>query len=177
MVFIGDGAAWIWELARVNFPAALLILDLYHALERLHLLCEGLYGADSPWAARMEQTWTAMLKTDLVVEVIAAARRRRAQLGAPPDDTLEKQIAYFEHHQDKMLYQTYRAQGLFYGSGVVEGGCRSVIGQRLKESGMFWTESGATSVLTLRVALKSLRWDECWNQLHDSHHLEIRLAA
>ena len=48
VVFIGDGAAWIWELARVNFPAAILILDLYHALERLHTLCAGLYGAGQP---------------------------------------------------------------------------------------------------------------------------------
>jgi len=103
--------------------------------------------------------------------------RLLVQLGLPPDDPLEKQLAYFEHHQDKMLYQTYRAQGLFYGSGVIEGGCRSVVGQRLKESGMFWTETGATSVLTLRVALKSLRWDECWDALHDSHRLQIRLAA
>ena len=67
-------------------------------------------------------------------------------MGPQTDDSLEKQIAYFEHHQNKMLYQTYRAQGLFYGSGVVEGGCRSVIGQRLKESGMFWTESRAPPV-------------------------------
>ena len=148
VVFSGDGAAWIWELARVNFPTALRILDLYHALERLHELCEGLYGADTPWAARRQQTWTAMLKHDQVGEVIAAARRRRQDLGAPPEDALEKQIAYFEHHQDKLRYQTYRAQGLFYGSGVIEGGCKSVIGQRLKESGMFWTEPGATSVLT-----------------------------
>lgn len=177
VVFLGDGAAWIWELARVNFPLAILILDLYHALERLHELCAGLYGADSPTATRMKTTWTAWLKADRVADVIAAARRRLVQLGLPPDDPLEKQIAYFEHHQDKMLYQTYRAQGLFYGSGVIEGGCRSVVGQRLKESGMFWTETGATSVLTLRVALKSLRWDECWDALHDSHRLQIRLAA
>lgn len=80
VVFIGDGAAWIWELARVDFPTTLLILDLYHALERLHQLCEGLYGADNPWAARVEQAWTAMLKADQVAEVIAAARRRLAQM-------------------------------------------------------------------------------------------------
>ena len=176
VVFLGDGAAWIWELARVNFPLALLILDLYHALERLHELCDGLYGKDTPWAARMKQTWTALLKADQVGEVIAVARRRLADL-ASPDDSLAKQIAYFEHHQDKMRYQTYREQGLFYGSGVVEGGCKSVIGQRLKESGMFWTEPGATSVLTLRVALKSHRWDECWDRLHDSQRLKIRAAA
>jgi len=177
VVFIGDGAAWIWELARVNFPAAIFILDLYYALERLHALCAGLYGQDSPWAARMAHTWTAMLKNDQVGQVIAAARRRRQDLGPPPQDALEKQIAYFEHHQDKMRYQTYRQQGLFYGSGVIEGGCKSVIGQRLKESGMFWTEAGATSVLNLRLALKSNRWDECWDRLHNSLYLKIKAAA
>jgi hypothetical protein len=98
-------------------------------------------------------------------------------LDPPAAEALEKQIAYFEHHQAKMRYKTYREQGLFYGSGVIEGGCKSVIGQRLKESGMFWTERGAISVLTLRVALKSHRWDECWDRLHDSHYLKLRAAA
>ena len=93
------------------------------------------------------------------------------------NDALEKQIAFFEHHQDKMRYKTYRDQGLFYGSGVVEGGCKSVIGQRLKESGMFWTETGATNVLALRIALKSNRWDECWDRLNNSDYLKIKIAA
>jgi hypothetical protein len=177
VAFIGDGAAWVWELARVNFPLAILILDLFHALERLHALCEGLYGPDSSWALRMEQTWTQMMKNDQIAEVITAARRRLTQIGPQPDDALEKQIAFFENHQDKMRYKTYRQQGLFYGSGVVEGGCRSVIGQRLKESGMFWTEPGATSVLTLRLALKSNRWDECWDRLNNSNYLKIKIAA
>ena len=177
VVFIGDGAPWIGELARVNFPAAILILDLYHALERLHTLGAGLYEKDSPWAARMAQTWTAMLKNDQIGEVIAALRHRLKDLGSTPDNALEKQIAYFERYQDKMLYKTYRDQGLFYGSGVVEGGCKSVIGQRLKESGMFWTQAGATSVLHLRLTLKSNGWDECWNRLHHSDYLKIKLAA
>jgi hypothetical protein len=164
-------------LARVNFPTAILLLDLYHALERLHELCQGLYGADSPWAQRMKQTWKGMLKNDQIGEIIAAARRRLADLGPQADDCLEKQIAFFENHQDKMRYKTYRDQGLFYGSGVIEGGCRSVVGQRLKESGMFWTQTGATSVLDLRIALKSNRWDECWNRLNNSEYLKIKVAA
>jgi hypothetical protein len=137
IVFLGDGAAWIWELARVNFSAAIWILDLYHALERLHDLCQGLYAGQRAWAARMEEQWKQMFKEDQVVEVIAAARRRLKQLGPQREDPLETQIGYFENHQSRMLYKTYRDQGLFYGSGVVEAGCRAVIGQRLKESGMF----------------------------------------
>jgi hypothetical protein len=177
VVFIGDGAAWIWELARINFPTAIFILDLCHALEHLHALCAGLYGADSPWAERMAHTWTAMLKNDQIGAVIAAARHRLRDLGPPAEEKLEKQIAYFENHQDKMRYKTYRQAGLFYGSGVIEGGCRSVIGQRLKESGMFWTLVGATSILHLRLALKSNRWDECWDRLHNSDYLKIKVAA
>ena len=85
VVFIGAGAAWIWELERMDFPTAILILDLYHALERLPEWYAGLSGADTPWAAR--------LKNDQVGEVIAAARRRRRQdWGVPPEDALEKQL-------------------------------------------------------------------------------------
>jgi len=80
-------------------------------------------------------------------------RRRLHDLGTPPEDTFEKQIAYFEPHQAKMRYKTYREQGLFYGSGAIEGGCKSVIGQPLKESEMFWTEAGTTSILNLHADL------------------------
>ena len=172
IVFLGDGAAWIWELARVNFPGAIWILDFYHVLERLHELCEGLYAHPNSWAARMEERWKQMLKEDQVVEVIAAARRRLQDLGPQDDDALEKQIAYLENHQSRMRYKTYREQGLFYGSGVIEAGCRAVVGQRLKESGMFWTEEGATNVLALRCALKGNRWDECWDRLNNSGYLK-----
>jgi len=176
LVFLGEGAAWIWELARVNFPLAIFIVDLYHALEHLHQLCEGLYGPGA-WVKRMEETWEQMLRNDQVQDMIAAAARRRQELGPPPDDSLARQIAYFENHKDKMLYRTYREQGLFYGSGVVEGGCRAVIGQRLKESGMRWGEPGAANVAVLRCALMSNRWGECWDRVHNSGYLRLAEAA
>jgi hypothetical protein len=176
-VFIGDGAPWIWELRRANFPQAVEILDLYHALEHLHHLCEGLYGAQSPLAREMEEAWTEMFKNDQVTEVIASARQRLQELGSDAQDWLATQINYFERHRHRMLYKTYRQTGLFYGSGVVEAGCKAVVGQRLKNSGMFWTEPGARNVLNLRCALKSNRWDECWDRLHDSNRLAVRAAA
>ncbi|MCL4788860.1 MAG: hypothetical protein KJ070_19045 [Verrucomicrobia bacterium] len=157
VVFLGDGAAWIWELARIHFPLAILTVDLDRLLERLHQLCPELYAGQPSWAKRMEDQWKALLHQDRVADVIAAARRWLWDLGSQPDDTLEKEIAYFEHQQSRMPYQTYRKQGLFYGSGIIEAGCEVVIGQRLKESGVFWTQSGATSILAMRCALKSNR--------------------
>jgi hypothetical protein len=177
IVFLGDGAAWIWELARVNFPTAIWIVDLYHALERLHKLCQQLYPKNARWAARSEQKWTEMLLNDQVCEMIATARLRLKDLGPQSEEGLEKQIAYFEHQQSRMLYKTYREQGLFCGSGIIEAGCKTVIGQRLKNSGMFWTESGATNVLALRCALKGHRWDECWDRLNQSDYMKIQIAA
>ncbi len=177
VVFIGDGAAWIWELCRLNFPGAVEILDLYHALEHLHQLCEGLYADPKTRAKTMQGRWEVLLKNDQVAEVIAVARRRLLQLGPQAESSLASQIAYFEHHQHRMLYKTYRQAGLFCGSGVVEAGCRAVIGQRLKNSGMFWTETGGKSILDLRCALLGNRWDECWNRLHESDRLKIRAAA
>jgi len=76
-----------------------------------------------------------------------------------------------------MKYQTYRKAGYFYGSGVVEAGCKVVIGQRLKNSGMFWTESGAQNVLNLRCALLSHRWEECWNQINGLNTFQAKVAA
>lgn len=179
VVVLGDGAAWIWELARVNFPDAVQILDLFHALERLHALSEGLYGAGS-MAERQHEEWVLMLKQDQVLNVIVAARKRLADLvslSAEARLDLDKQIGYFENNRQRMLYLSYRNRGLFYGSGVVEAGCKTVVGQRLKQSGMFWSESGAQSVLTMRCALLSHRWDLCWDRLHQSGYLSGHAAA
>jgi hypothetical protein len=177
VVLLGDGAAWIWELGRVNFPDAVQILDLFHALERLHTLCEGLYGADSAAAKSHEERWQQMFKQDQVGEVIAAARVRLADLDTPPSSDLDKQIAFFEHHRHRMLYLSYRNRGFFCGSGVIEAGCKTVVGQRLKQSGMFWSEPGAQNILSLRCLLLSHLWDPCWDHLHQTAHPPAKAAA
>ena len=75
-----------------------------------------------------------------------------------------------------MLYGTYRALGFFYGSGVVEAGCKTVIGRRCKCSGMLWSEPGATHILDLRCALYGNQFDQIWDRLNQSDYLRIRLA-
>ena len=179
-MFIGDGAAWIWELARTHFPLAILILDFYHMMEYLHELSQLLYGKDTPWAGRMKDQWKEQMEKDQVQGVIDGIKTRLAHLGETPAATLEKvqeKIRYLENNKDKMKYGSFRAQGLFYGSGVVEAGCKAVIGKRLKQSGMFWSQSGAENILALRCALMSNRWDECWDQINHSAQFPTQAAA
>lgn len=177
VVFLGDGAAWVWELARLNFPAAIYILDFYHALEHLNDLCKMLYAGREYWIRRMQQQWSHQMEHDGIAEVIASARRRLTQLEPAQLEEVQKHIAYFENNQERMLYQTYRQKGYFYGSGVVEAACKTVVGQRLKQSGMLWGRPGAESVLELRCALLGNRWDECWNRIHQSDYLQIKAIA
>ena len=92
-------------------------------------------------------------------------------------DPIEKQIAYFENNPARRLYKPNWLKGHFYGSEVVEAGGKTVVGQRLKLSGMLWSCPGAASVLDLRCALLGNRWDECWNRIHHSDYLEIRAVA
>jgi hypothetical protein len=77
-------------------------------------------------------------------------------------DEIRKAIAYFETNAERMRYQLFRRQGLFIGSGVVEAGCKTVIGQRLKQSGMRWTVQGANRIIALRCCQLSGRWDDFW---------------
>jgi hypothetical protein len=91
--------------------------------------------------------------------------------------TALQHIAYVENNKDRMLYGTYRKLGLFYGSSVVEAGCKTVIGQRLKNSGMFWTTAGALNVAILRYGLLDDRFDQYWDQRNHTDRFRIKLAA
>lgn len=161
VVFLGDGAGWIWNLARINFPNAVYILDYYHAAEHLSRLTDALYGEGSALAKQRFGQWRKALLKDGVGQVIAQAKtalpsRSQARTQA------KKQIAYLERNRSKMRYQTFRRAGYFIGSGVVEAACKSVVGQRLKQSGMLWSLKGAGHILTVRCALLSGWFDSFW---------------
>ena len=126
-------------------------------------MTEILFGKDTPLAKTHRQAWIEILKDepDGVDEVIRRALAAMPRTGKRRK-MARKALAYFEHNRDKMRYWEYQAQGLFIGSGVVEAGCKTVVGQRLKQSGMFWSVEGATCVLNLRTLLLSQRFDAFW---------------
>lgn len=161
VIYLGDGAAWVWEIARTCFAAATQILDYYHASQHVVALAKAVYadeGAARNWAVR----WQDLLSDSELDAVLAEARQAA---GSSLSAEAQREIAYLENHRSRMDYRRYRTQGWFIGSGVVEAGCKHVVGQRLKQSGMFWTEAGATAILTLRCALLSAGgWNHLWSQ-------------
>ena len=174
LVLLGDGAAWIWEQGKKCFPLAFQILDLYHALEHLVTLTK-LLEAQPEAAKALWRAWREQLLADEVAQVLCQARERTARLAGPTAELAAEQIGYFANNQSRMFYGTYRALGLFYGSGVVEAGCKTLIGGRCKGSGMLWSEAGATHVLDLRCSLFGNQFDQVWDKLNQSDYLRIRL--
>jgi hypothetical protein len=165
VVFLGDGAAWVWELARVNFPMAICILDFFHAAEHLEDLAEALFGEGTVQAKTQWEQWAKLLKgqPDGLEQVLQVARQALPRSGQRRTLAL-KQIAYFESNTDRMRYAEYQARGFFIGSGVIEAGCKTVIGRRLKQSGMFWSVPGAQNVLDIRCLLENRHFGLFWEQ-------------
>ena len=161
VLYIGDGAAWVWEMARTCFAQAAPILDYYHASQHVASLAKAVYadeGAAQNWSLR----WQSLIYDS---ELDVALAEARAAAGATLSTEAQRELDDLEHHRTRMDYRRYRDNGWFIGSGVVEAGCKRVVGQRLKQSGMFWTEAGATAILSLRCALLSAGgWDYLWKQ-------------
>ena len=158
---LGDGAVWIWNIADEHFPGAIQIVDLYHAREHLSGLAKLLYGPGTPktiaWAeARVRELDAGDLET-----LVASLARLRPSTATGKDE-LRKTIAYFQSNAHRMRYADFRRRGLFVGSGVVEAGCKTIVGHRLKQSGMRWTVRGANAIIALRCCELSGRWEAFW---------------
>ncbi len=163
VVLLGDGAAWVWELGRVNFSSAIEILDYYHAREHLSHLIEALVGQGTPAATKLQARWESWLWSGEVTRLLKTARRRGQAGGGALSAAVTTELGYFEKNRTRMRYGEFRRQGLFIGSGVVEAGCKTVVGQRAKQSGMCWTEAGLLAVLHTRCALLSGHFDDFWD--------------
>jgi hypothetical protein len=165
LVVLGDGAGWIWNIASKLLPAATQIVDLYHAREHLHALAATLafiVPDPQPWLAdRLDE-----LDAGDVEAIIAAATAPEYPLVGVKAVDRDKALTYFQTNTTRMRYAHYRQLGMFIGSGNVEAGCKAVIGQRLKLSGMRWTIPGATGILTLRAQQASGPWDHIWTGTH-----------
>lgn len=162
VVFLGDGAAWIWELARNYFPEATCILDFWHASEYLIEMAKLIHPGAAATATELYTRWRGEMAQSKIADILIETKESLSKQGIDII-SLESKINYLENQQLRMDYAKYRAAGLFIGSGVVEAGCKKVIGGRFKCSGMFWSEPGAKNLLHIRTALLSqTRFDDFW---------------
>lgn len=160
-VVLGDGAEWIWNLADLHFPGALQIVDLFHARQHLWDLARLLYpGEDThqrQWILR-HQPKLDDGKIEKLVRYLYSLETSSPEL----TETIRMVADYFLRNAERMRYPEFRRQHLFTGSGVIEAGCKTVIGSRLKQSGMFWTVRGANAIIALRCCRLSGRFEDYW---------------
>jgi len=173
---LGDGARWIWNLARINFPDARQILDFYHASEHLTVLASALFSNNEKKVSRHVKKWVQWLENDKVFRVVAEAKKALPHHG-PRRKTASREIGYFTRNAKRMMYATFRKEGYFIGSGVVEAGCKAVVGKRTKQSGMFWRIYGAQNILNIRCSIISNTYDNYWIHRRQSHIKELKAVA
>ena len=160
-VVIGDGAEWIWNIADQHFPGAVQIVDLYHARQHLWSLARKLYPCDQA----QQKRWIVIHQDKLdagQVEALVCLLRSIDSSHSELVEEIHKEANYFEKNAERMRYPKFRSQHLFVGSGVIEAGCKIVIGSRTKQSGMFWTVRGANAILALRCCRFNGRFEEYW---------------
>ena len=160
---IADGAHYNWEIAALHFPGCIEIVDLYHAREHLHELCQLLVPEGGRRLTHLETYWRTLLDEGKVENIIQGATFLIPKSGARRKK-VKKQIGYFGNNTRRMRYADFRTQGLFVGSGVVEAGCKTVIAKRMKQSAMKWTVRGANSIIALRCCHVSGRMEDFYEQ-------------
>ena len=163
VVLLVDGAAGLANMGRLCFSNAIQIVDFYHALEHAGGVLVALLGnKEHPEYKERLSRWARKLLKDEVEKLIAETRQESAN-GSRAHD-VEKALGYFVNNVTRMQYGTFRKQGFFIGSGVIEAGCKTVIGARCKQSGMFWGRPGAQNILALRCIYASNRLDQFWKE-------------
>lgn len=160
-VVLGDGSIWIWNNADRHFPGAIQIADLYHAREHIWELAAKLFPNDAKQRKRWARKMIRKLDAGRIESLVALIRSFPCS-NQEVRDSLRLEADYFERNKERMRYPKFRKMGLFVGSGVIEAGCKMVIGARLKQSGMFWTVQGANSIIALRCCRLSRKFEDYW---------------
>src|SRR5271157_2530133 len=157
IVFVSDGAVWIWNLVQKYFPNAVQIVDWFHASEYLTPIAEAAFGVNTPQA----HEWLTQARTELwegrIQDVIQSCRSLLAHTAARP--WIEKAIHYYDHNEKRMDYAHFRQQGYLIGSGTIESACKQIAAVRLKRSGARWTLPGVIATAKARAAWLSNSWD------------------
>jgi len=167
VVLLIDGATGLENMGKDCFKDSVPVVDFYHAMEHAGRVLDALLGKNHPDRKTQQRRWAKRLLKDKVEALSKETRQACAR--HPQAQTVLDELGYFERNIQRMQYGAFRARGYFIGSGVVEAGCKTVIGARCKQSGMFWSKPGAENILALRCIHSSRRLDEFWKHRLNQH--------
>ena len=157
VIVLTDGQRYNHTIAQTHFPEAVHIVDLFHAYEHLTAIAQLLWGQE----AKAPKMWRDLLDAGDISRLVCKAGKH-LPASAKAKGVMIKELRYFENNALRMRYAEFRREKFFVGSGVVEAGCRTVIGERLKQSGMRWSVRGANAIIALRCCILSGRFEDFW---------------
>jgi hypothetical protein len=163
-VYIGDGAGWIRSQYEQHFSRAVFIIDWYHASEHVWDCGKALFGegtqATENWVSeRLALLWQGQTK-----KLLDDLKEQRKKYRGRKREAVDTLYRYISVNEEQMRYGLFRAREYDVGSGMVEAGCKHVVGKRLKQSGMIWSRAGSSATLALRVCWLNEGWHELWSQ-------------
>jgi len=170
LVFVADGAPWIWNWIENAYGDAIQILDFYHAIEHLAGFAKVHFKSK-----KQAKIWLSAQKIRLLNDQIEQVIEGITTMEIKSKKVEKKRkslLTYLKNNQTRMLYKTFRDQGLAIGSGAIESAHRTVIQKRLKQSGQRWTIDGAQKIMDLRVVNASKQWHRVVDIIKDE---EIKL--
>jgi hypothetical protein len=171
LIFLGDGAEWIWTLVREHYPEAIQIVDWFHAAEYIAPVAKAAFPTEAE-----QMTWSRDVRTALWQgDLNGVIQAFRAYCDHPDAGKAAGQaVTYFTNNRHRMRYPEYRAKGYQIGSGTIESGCKRIATQRLKVAGAIWNLDNAVKTAKARAALLSGQWDTITAR---RQHLPHSLAA
>ena len=156
---LGDGSAWIWNTSDELFPHAIQILDRFHVKQTLHRTAQSIFGVTGDEATAWATARCTELDEGKLQAVVHALRPYAISFAEAA-----KCMLYIIRNRARMRYPKFHAQGLCTSTGVLEAGCKVLIGTRLKRSGMHWSVSGANNIIALRCSKLSGRFEDFWER-------------
>jgi hypothetical protein len=174
LVKLADGAEDNWTFLSEQMPEGTEIVDFFHAAEHLNTALASVYGDGTVEARRRFEDLRFVLReepegVEKVIRSLVYIRKKH-----PSKSQLSKELAYFRNQRHRMRYQQFIAEGLPIGSGVVEAACKTLVTQRMKQSGMRWGQNGGQAILTVRGWTQSGdRFDRAWALLAATYQAEV----
>jgi hypothetical protein len=156
VVFLGDGAQWIRGIQNEYFPYALKGVDLYHAIEHVNSMVDSIQFKGQTGSNRKKAFKEQCIehlrcgKIQNILDQVESILCKKSKV-----DKFQSVTKYFRTNMDRMNYGAFTANGIFVGSGVIEAGCKVIVGNRMKHAGMHWSKNGAEKMIALRCAVKN----------------------